>query len=163
MRTWISGLVIAIMVAGCAQQGPHGHRSGGVNKQDVGTLLGAIGGAAVGSNVGKGKGRIVGIAAGTLLGAALGNSIGSSLDQADLMYHHNTAQNALETGRSGSAMTWRNPDSGHYGTVTPVNVVQNDSGQYCREYTQTITVGGKQEEGYGMACRQPDGSWKIQD
>ncbi len=34
--------------------------------------------------------------------------------------------------------------------------------RYCREYTKTITVGGKpQEQGYGTACMQPDGSWEI--
>lgn len=32
---------------------------------------------------------------------------------------------------------------------------------YCREYTQSFTVGGKTQNGYGTACREPDGSWKI--
>lgn len=32
---------------------------------------------------------------------------------------------------------------------------------YCREYTQPVNVGGKQQEGYGTACMQPDGSWQI--
>lgn len=32
---------------------------------------------------------------------------------------------------------------------------------YCREYTRTIYVGGKPQEGYGTACLQPDGSWQI--
>ena len=27
---------------------------------------------------------------------------------------------------------------------------------------QTITVGGEVQQGYGTACRQPDGTWKIQ-
>ena len=40
---------------------------------------------------------------------------------------------------------------------------KTESGQYCREYQQTITVGGKTEQGYGRACRQPDGSWRIVD
>ena len=39
---------------------------------------------------------------------------------------------------------------------------QNQSGQYCREFTQTIQVGGESQQGHGTACRQPDGSWKIQ-
>ena len=33
---------------------------------------------------------------------------------------------------------------------------------YCREYQHTVTIDGKQEKAYGTACRQPDGSWKIQ-
>ena len=31
----------------------------------------------------------------------------------------------------------------------------------CREFQQTITVGGRTETAYGTACRQPDGDWKI--
>lgn len=33
--------------------------------------------------------------------------------------------------------------------------------QYCREFTQTFSIGNKTEKGYGTACLQPDGSWKI--
>lgn len=36
-----------------------------------------------------------------------------------------------------------------------------DDGEYCREYTRTVTIGGKITEAYGTACLQPDGSWKI--
>jgi hypothetical protein len=34
-------------------------------------------------------------------------------------------------------------------------------GQYCREYTKTIRVGGVLKSAYGTACLQPDGDWKI--
>ena len=43
----------------------------------------------------------------------------------------------------------------------PVRTVQQADGTYCREFQQTVTVGGRTEEAYGTACRQPDGSWKI--
>jgi hypothetical protein len=33
---------------------------------------------------------------------------------------------------------------------------------YCREFQKQIIIDGKVERGYGVACRQPDGSWKIQ-
>ena len=35
--------------------------------------------------------------------------------------------------------------------------------EYCREYTQTIIVGGVPQYGYGQACFKPDGSWEIVD
>ena len=35
--------------------------------------------------------------------------------------------------------------------------------QYCREYTKTVTIGGRQQQAYGTACYQPDGSWEIVD
>ena len=56
---------------------------------------------------------------------------------------------------------WVNPDSGNSGSYTPTKTYQVDSGQYCREFQQTITVGGQTEDAYGTACREPDGSWRI--
>jgi hypothetical protein len=31
----------------------------------------------------------------------------------------------------------------------------------CREFQQTITVGGTPQEAYGTSCLQPDGNWKV--
>ncbi len=53
------------------------------------------------------------------------------------------------------------PESGNYGTVTPIRDGSTSSGQYCREYQQTVTVGGRTQQAYGTACRQPDGQWKV--
>lgn len=36
-------------------------------------------------------------------------------------------------------------------------------GDYCREYTQSLTIAGKTQKGYGSACLQPDGSWELQN
>jgi surface antigen len=145
------------LTAACASQ----DGQGGISKQGAGTVLGGIGGAVIGSQFGKGTGQLVGVAAGTLLGAYLGNEIGKSLDTADRQAMSRSTNTALETGRSNEPVSWRNPDSGNYGTVTPRPAVQTAQGEVCREFTQTINVGGKQEQGYGRACRQPDGSWKI--
>ena len=64
---------------------------------------------------------------------------------------------------------WRNPD-----TTLPDNPpappaqskTQAESpGEYasgpCREYYTTARVGGRIQQIYGHACRQPDGSWKF--
>lgn len=32
---------------------------------------------------------------------------------------------------------------------------------YCREFTKQIYVAGKMQQGYGTACLQPDGDWKV--
>ncbi len=144
--------LIALSTAACQDGG---------QKQTLGTLLGAVGGALAGSQVGKGRGTLVAVAAGTLLGGFLGSEIGKSLDRADRLAMEQTTQRSLESAPSGNAVSWRNPDSGHSGTVVPRPSYQNASGEYCREYEQTVTVGGKTETAYGTACRQPDGSWKI--
>lgn len=154
------------LLAACSQpmgRAGEGVTQGGssINKQDIGTLAGAIGGGVLGHNIGKGAGQTTATIAGTLLGAAIGSSLGSSLDKADMAAYHQTSQRALETAQPGQSLPWNNPQTGNSGTVTPSNYYQNSSGQYCREYSQTISVGGKTEKGYGTACRQADGTWKI--
>ncbi len=134
-------------------------------KEETGTLLGAIGGAAIGDAVGgrghHGSGNTFAIIAGGLAGAYIGREIGRSLDKADREAMTQRTQYSLESTQSGSTSNWHNPDSGNSGTITPQPAYTNKTDQYCREYQQTITVGGKTETAYGTACRQPDGSWKI--
>ncbi|MBL4612392.1 MAG: hypothetical protein JKY91_01470 [Emcibacter sp.] len=134
------------------------------SKQGFGTMLGAIGGAAIGSALGdngSGATHFFAVAAGTLAGAAIGSSIGKSMDDADRQAMVRNRQVALESYPSGQTSTWYNPDSGNSGSYSPEPAYQDTTGAYCREYQQTITVGGKTEEAYGKACRQPDGTWKI--
>jgi len=131
------------------------------DKEIGGTLIGAGLGGLAGSQIGGGTGQMVAIGAGVLLGGLLGSEVGKSLDRADQAYAAQSYQNTLEATPTGQTTTWVNPDSGNQGSYTPVKTYQADSGQYCREFQQTITVGGQTESGYGTACRQEDGSWKI--
>lgn len=163
MKKYIAIIAAVTILAACQQNGMGANTLGGVNKQDAGAVLGGVGGALLGSQMGKGKGQLVSVAAGTLLGAALGNSVGASLDRADLNYYSRTSQTALETLEPGQTLPWRNPQSGNSGTVTPSKYYQTAAGRYCREYTQSIKVGGKVQEGVGTACRNEDGSWQIQE
>lgn len=130
-------------------------------KESAGTIIGAGSGAVIGSQVGEGKGQLVGVAVGTLLGALIGGEIGRSMDRADQLAAQQAYQQA-QTAPIGETVTWDNPDNGHYGTVTPVRQGTNDAtGEYCREFQQTVTIGGQTQQAYGVACRQPDGSWRI--
>lgn len=45
--------------------------------------------------------------------------------------------------------------------VPSSNVYQAQSGQYCREYQSQANIGGRMTYGYGTACLQPDGSWRV--
>ena len=58
-------------------------------------------------------------------------------------------------------ITWGNTRRGAEYQVTPTKTVKTRSGEYCREYQATASVGGKITKTYGTACRQPDGSWKL--
>ncbi len=45
--------------------------------------------------------------------------------------------------------------------MVPVRTYRTPAGMYCREYQQTVVVGGQPQQGYGTACRKPDGSWRV--
>lgn len=157
LKKIVASLLVLSMTAAC-EQGPNQDL---FSKQNIGTLMGAGAGAAIGHGIGKGKGNTIATVAGTLIGAGIGRSIGASLDKADLAAANNASQQALETAPTGRAIAWQNPDSGNSGTITPTKTYTSNSGEQCREYSQTVTIGGKKEQAYGKACRQPDGSWKI--
>jgi surface antigen len=159
MRKMIAIAALGAVLAACTQPGaPPGEV--GVNKTTGGALIGAAAGGLVGSQFGGGTGKGVATLLGVLAGGFIGSQVGKSLDQADLQYAHQSTQTALETGRTGQSVAWHNPDSGNQGTITPRPAYQSGN-TYCREFQQTITVGGQTQDAYGTACRQPDGSWKI--
>jgi surface antigen len=124
----------------------------------LGGLGGAVVGGLLGSTIGGGSGKTIATIGGALAGGLVGNNLMSQLNCQDQTYLGNSTERSLNTGQP---VSWKNPDSGAYGNVTPVRTYNSDSGQYCREYQQTIYVDGRKENGHGTACRQPDGSWKI--
>jgi surface antigen len=152
MRNRIVAMALTVgLLAGCTGAGP---------KESVGTLGGAALGGLLGAQIGHGSGNLAAVAAGTLLGGILGNQVGQSLDRADRMYAERAAAQVY-TAPVGQPINWRNPDSGNSGSVVVTRDGTDNGGNYCREYQQTITVGGKRQQAYGTACRQADGSWKI--
>jgi len=128
----------------------------------LGGLAGAALGGILGSNIGSGSGKTVATIGGAVLGGLAGNQIARELTCQDQAYMYDTTQTSLERYPSGQSAEWRNPDSGHRGTVTPVSTYKNASGKHCREFEQTIFIDGKPENAKGAACRQPDGTWAIE-
>lgn len=109
------------------------------------------------------RGLVVTVLLGLLAAAgapARGQDAGR-LEDAEEQAMGDTVQQALEKNPSNQASEWVNPDTGRSGAVVPVRTFENDEGQPCREFVTTIVIGGKEEQGYGTACRQPDGSWRI--
>jgi surface antigen len=136
--------------------------TGPAPKQGAGTLLGAVGGALAGAQFGKGRGRIIAVAAGTMLGAFAGREIGRSLDRADRLALASAQQHA-HVAPLGEAISWSNPDSGNHGEILPTREGRTGSGRYCREYQTSVVINDKMQQAYGVACRQPDGSWQVID
>ena len=152
--------ILTLALVSTASLGACNTFDGAGNKQLIGGLGGAGLGGLAGSQIGSGSGRLWATGAGVLLGALAGSEIGSSLDRADQAYAAQATQSAY-SAPVGQTIRWNNPDSGNYGTITPTRSGTDNGGRVCREYHQTIYVGGKQQSGYGTACQQSDGSWQV--
>jgi surface antigen len=150
MKKSMTALVIilcSLSLIGCAN----------VSKQDVGVVTGGVAGGLLGSTVGSGNGRLLAIAAGTLAGAYIGGQVGKSMDETDRL----KMNSALEGNAIGQPAYWHNNHSGANYEVVPTKNVTVDGNQYCREYRTVANIGGKKQQVYGTACRQPDGSWQA--
>jgi surface antigen len=129
-----------------------------MSQGDQGEVIGGVVGGVLGAQVGEGRGRTAAIIIGTLAGALIGRQIGDNMDDVDRM----RTANVLNDSRTGTSTTWVNPDTGYEYTVTPTRTYEESSGP-CREFRLDAAVGNSpDEEVYGTACLQADGSWLIQ-
>ncbi|NKI36595.1 hypothetical protein HFP89_15595 [Wenzhouxiangella sp. XN79A] len=150
----------ALFLSGCAStQGPR-EQSG----MAIGAAIGGLVGAAASYSRhddyyhgGDGYSTAA-IVLGAVAGAAIGGAIGREMDAQD----HARASYAMEHTRTGQPTAWHNPDTGYDYRMTPTETYYSDAGP-CREYVMEARIGGRPETVYGTACRQPDGSWKIED
>jgi surface antigen len=151
LKECVAILMLVVAATGCAtiEDNP---------KASIGAFGGAAFGGLIAAAAGGGGAAIAGAVIG---GALLGAFAGNMLDQRDKRMAAEAQQQALESAPTGKPVAWTNPDSGHSGTVTPVRTYQS-GGSYCREFQNNVTIDGKKENAYGTACRQPDGSWKVQ-
>jgi surface antigen len=122
-----------------------------------GEIIGGVLGGVIGAQVGEGRGKTAAIILGTLAGSMVGRHIGESMDDTDRMYTAQTLNNA----KTGQSTTWINPDNGNEYTVTPTRTFEQTEGP-CREFRLDASVGGQDDqEVYGTACLQADGSWLV--
>ncbi len=129
--------------------------------RDLGSIAGAAAGTAVGAQVGAGLGRQIAIGAATRAGSLVGKDIGSQMDKAALQ-RAQRAQNRALNAPVGQQITWNSPSSKASGRVQSTQQgTHNQTGQTCRAFTHDITIDGKDEQLTGIACQEPDGSWKV--
>ncbi len=129
-------------------------------REGFGTVAGAVAGGVIGNQLGSGSGRVVATAIGALAGGLIGAEIGRSLDERDRQEALAAEYRALEFGRAGRPVAWRNDSSGIYGEVVTGPGYEVNSLD-CRDYTHTIYIDGRARVARGTACRQPDGTWRI--
>jgi hypothetical protein len=84
-------------------------------------------------------------------------TIGALTETQQLSYE--SAQSRATAVPLGESVIWR--DGNAHGSVTPVREGTTTYGRYCREFQQIVTIGGREENAYGTACRSADGSWEI--
>ena len=150
----ITTVLATTLLTGCA---------GTYNKATTGAALGAITGTALAYGLGKDSSKKnLWLIAGAAAGGLAGNAIGKQLDERDRLLLGETLQQTMEHGPTNSVGSWNNPDSGNSGTVTPTQTMIGANNQPCREFVTQVMVGGETHQAYGTACRQADGSWKIQ-
>jgi surface antigen len=128
-------------------------------KQDQGMVAGAVAGGVLGSQIGRGKGSIVAGVLGAVVGGVVGSEIGKSMDQRDRQLAQEAEMRAFERGRSGERIAWRNPDNGRYGEVVPGPAYRRGP-EDCRDFTHTVYIDGRPQAMRGVACRNPDGTWR---
>ncbi len=68
-------------------------------------------------------------------------------------------QSALEKHPDQKPLSWRNKATGASGQVLPVRTRKTDTGVYCRDYQERLTVGGKSARYDNTACRNRAGRW----
>ena len=135
----------------------------------VGTGLGAIIGGVIGNQFGRGGGRTAATFGGIILGGIAGNAIARDScrnERADAYYYNRAYYDGFENPEYGRSYDWRNPYNGDYGYMSPVRDYDEGyrcgyDGSQCREFRQTIYIDGRRADGYGTACRDSDGSWRI--
>ncbi len=135
--------ILLIVLTGCASQ------------QQKGTIIGGVTGALIGSVIGDGSGQNVAIAVGAIAGSLIGSSIGQRFDEQD----QGRIAYSMERNQRSS---WTNSTTGNRYTVMPASTIApSSSNRQCREFSVDTEIGDRTETAYGTACRQSDGSWKI--
>lgn len=180
MKTFSKLTILAVAasltlgLSGCAQDGQ-------VNSQAVGAITGAVAGGLLGSRFGGGTGTVIATGVGALAGAAVGGMIGGYLDKQD----QPRFDNALNQADTGSTVGWVNPQGEQY-SVKPTSKPYEQTyyvkprrraeeqqwredreafkrTRYCREFIlKQAKIAGSEQQIYGTACRQPDGTWKME-
>lgn len=155
-----AGVAAAVLGSALALSGC----SGMSENETAGTILGGVAGGVIGNQFGKGSGKAAATALGAVIGATVGRNVGRSLDETSRQRAGAAAHEALDTAEVGESITWENPGNAGgaaYGSATVTRQGADREGRTCREFQQTVTIGGREEQSYGTACRDDNGDWQI--
>ena len=139
-----------------------GSTPGQADNELLGGLLGGGAGAGVGGLLGGGKGAAIGGILGLGLGALGANRLSRDNEPEERAYVAPPPP-AYQSGYAAPP-----PPAYQQGYTPPAQPAQQAPAataaydtSYCREYTNTTMIDGQEQVTHGLACRQPDGSWRI--
>jgi surface antigen len=81
------------------------------------------------------------------------------MSEADVAAASRTVQRTLETAPDGDPGRWADAGSGSGGTVQPLRTFITGDGRVCRDYEETLSIGGSTASYRNTACRDDDGYW----
>jgi surface antigen len=110
-----------------------------------------------GSGQGQSGAKVAGTIIGAMNGGLVGGTVGTGLSAQEKRNALEAEYKALEYTASGQKVAWQG-DPGHSGEVVAAQPYRVGS-QDCRQYTQTVVIGGATSTARGTACRNADGSW----
>jgi surface antigen len=137
---------------------PFGIAYGRCDRTQVGDVVGTTISNATSNFMQTKLGTDPGVAgvAGLVVGALVSDKIGRRMDRVD----ETCVGQVLEHAPDGRNIAWSQTDGPRYGVV-PLNTYRTAGGSYCREYQTTALLGGQTQREYGIACRQPNGTWQV--
>lgn len=107
-KTVLATILSLSILSGCTTLGEYG-----IDKQKIGTGIGAVVGIGVGSLVGGGMGKKVAMVVGGVAGGYIGNRIGASLDEQDKVSLEAKTVSMLNGAKpaSGASTSWMSEDT----------------------------------------------------
>ncbi len=87
-------------------------------------------------------------------------SLYEALGAADVALAATALQDGLEARPNGAPEPWRNPATGHAGSITPRATLVSDNGHFCRRYDEALVLAdGRSTTLSNTACRDDAGRW----
>ena len=84
----------------------------------------------------------------------------SQFSEEDFERFRAAGRRALDEAADGQTVEWKNPKTGAYGTIQPLDTREVD-GTTCRRAEVFNSAGGTKGTSRFTFCRQEDGTWKA--
>ncbi|MCW5701806.1 MAG: RT0821/Lpp0805 family surface protein [Xanthobacteraceae bacterium] len=81
--------------------------------------------------------------------------------ESDMAFARTAASDVLTKGQKDTSQPWANPETGAYGSVTPLAQAYTNEGRTCRDFLASYVNGRNESWLQGAACQAGHGRWEI--